>query len=48
MRDILVNNMRKKNSDCIRQKKIFLEFFTFMCMYVLGLIELKLSLKLWF
>ena len=27
---------------------LFLEFFTFMCMYVLGLIELELSLKLWF
>ena len=27
---------------------LFLEFFTFMCMYVLGLIELELSLRLWF
>ena len=27
---------------------LFLEFFTFMCMYVLGLIELELYLKLWF
>ena len=27
---------------------LFLEFFMFMCMYVLGLIELELSLKLWF
>ena len=27
---------------------LFLEFFMFMCMYVLGLIELELSLKFWF
>ena len=27
---------------------LFLELFTFVCMYVLGLIELELSLKLWF
>ena len=27
---------------------LFLEFFTFMCMYVLGLIEWELSLRLGF
>ena len=27
---------------------LFLEFFTFMCMYVLGLIEWELSSRLWF
>ena len=27
---------------------LFLEFLMFMCMYVLGLIKLELSLKLWF
>ena len=27
---------------------LFLKFFTFMRMYVLGLIELELFLKLWF
>ena len=27
---------------------LFLEFLMFMCMYVLGLIELELLLKLWF
>ena len=27
---------------------LFLELFTFMCMYVLGVIELEISLKLWF
>ena len=27
---------------------LFLELFTLMCMYVLGLIELEISLKLWF
>ena len=52
MRDILVNNLKKKKIVTAlgrgfwRLLFLFLEFVTLMCMYVLGLIELELSLKL--